>query len=505
MLTTKDYKHFSIVSETGALLAQFEGANRAGKALPGDWVEQTDSGVHLLKRTEHPPLVGIVQFDSKTKYGFTSRNIPIYMFIPYNECYPPFLVGSSLRERTNQIGVAKFESWEGTTFPRGSLQRILGSCGQESIEKEALALQYSPWKQRTKDIPMRMELPSKEGRFLLDVPTINIDPEGCRDIDDVISLWPVGDTYRCAISIADVAAYYMVNPFMKFAGKIGQTLYQDGAIVRPMFDMLITEDLLSLTPGEERFAVSLLFTWRDHKVEDLEWKETILVNKASYSYETCYQAKEINMNVLKEICCFLGEETEDSHKWIESLMLFYNTEAAKILVQKEQGLLRAHSAPQQEKLVLYEKLGLPAKELAFPAASYVSVGQEATHWGLQREFYCHASSPIRRFADVLNQMVLKGYSVENWEQYAYKLNTLQKGMKQHDRDYFFLEQLFQNTIKQIEGIVVGKKVYIPEWKRFVHLDSGKEEGEKVRLRFYARMGERGWKNRIVFEPLNLSA
>jgi exoribonuclease R len=501
MLATKNYKQFSIVSETGAVLGQFEGATLAGKALPGDLVEQTETGCRLLKRTDHPALVGIVQSNSKTKYGFTSRNIPIYLFIPYNESYPPFLVGSSLRERTNQIGIATFEQWEGTTFPRGSLQRILGTCGQESLEKEALALQYSPFKQRMKDIPMRLELPSKEGRVLLDVPTINIDPEGCRDIDDVVSLWPSedGETYRCAISISDVAAYFAVNPFMKFAEKIGQTLYQDGAIVRPMFDILITENLLSLTPGDERLAVSLLFTWRDHKVEDLEWKETIIRNKASYSYETCYQAKEINMHILKEICCTLGEETNDSHKWIESLMLFYNTEAAKILVQKGQGLLRAHDAPHEEKLALYEKLGLPAKELAFPAASYVPVGGNTKHWGLGKEVYCHASSPIRRFADILNQMVLKGCSVENCEHYAYRLNTLQKAMKQHDRDYFFLEQLFQNTTGTVEGIVVGKKLYIPEWKRFVSIPTESVDGSRVTLRFYARMGERAWKNRIVFE------
>jgi exoribonuclease R len=286
---------------------------------------------------------------------------------------------------------------------------------------------------------------------------------------------------------------------MKFSEKIGQSLYQDGTLVRPMFDLIITEELLSLTPGHQRPAISLCFTWSDHKISDIEWKETIVINKASYSYESCYDAKEINMSILKEICCYLGEETNDSHKWIENLMIFYNTEAAKILVQKEQGLLRAHDKPHEEKLALYEKLGLPAKELAFPAAKYVPVGEEATHWGLGKEVYCHASSPIRRFADILNQIVLKGHVLEGCEQKAYTLNILQKSMKQHDRDYFFIQQLFQNNKKQVEGIVVGKKVYIPEWKRFVHATVLEKDGEKVKLRFYARMGEQGWKNRILFE------
>jgi exoribonuclease R len=501
MLSTKDYKHFRIVSEAGDVLSTFEGAGNAGKALPGDFVKATETGCILLERTRHPPLVGIVHFDSKVKYGLTSRNIPIYMFTPLNESYPPFLVGSSLQERTNHLGLATFENWETTTFPRGSLQRILGSCGQESVEKEALALQYSPWKQRSKDIPTQIILPSKENRFVLNAPTINIDPEGCIDIDDVVSLWLEGDTYTCAISIADVAAFYSLNPFLGYAQKIGATLYQNGTIIRPLFDLAITE-MMSLLPGKERFAVSLFFTWNGKEIKDIEWKETLLTNTASYSYSNCYDAKEINIKVLQEICSFLGEPTDDSHKWIESLMLFYNTEAAKLLVQKGQGLLRAHDKPQEEKLSLYERLGLPAKELAFPAATYVPVGKEAKHWGLQKEVYCHASSPIRRFADVLNQMVLKGQILSGWDSLAYHLNALQKNNKQHDRDYFFLEQLFTSETKQIEGIVVGEKIYIPAWKRFVKASTNRLEGEKVSLRFYARMSEKGWKNRIVFECLD---
>lgn len=502
MLSTKDYQRFSVVSESGEEVYSFEGAIHAGKALPGDFVVPEENGCSLGKRVEHPPLVGIIHYDSKVKYGFTSRNVPIYLFTPLNTSYPSFLVGSSLHERINHYGVATFDSWENSTFPRGALQRVIGPCGLESAEKEALVFQYSPWQQRKKDIPLQLHMPSKAGRFILDVPTINIDPEGCRDIDDVISLWQENGIWHCAISISDVAAYYLVNPFMKFAEKVGQSLYENGSLIKPMFDHNIT-NMLSMNPGEERFAVSLIFSWNGKNISDIHWQDTLIVNKASYSYENCYNAKEIDMKVLKDICWNLGEHSEDSHKWIETFMVFYNTEAAKQISSKGQGLLRAHSAPQQEKLEHYEKLGLPAKELAFPAATYVSVGQPSHHWGLDKELYCHASSPIRRFADVLNQLVLKGYPNNEYTIYAYRLNTLQKSAKQYERDLFFLEQIFQNKTKEIEGIVVGEKIFVPEWKRFIKAKVTKAEGEKVKLRFYARMGERRWKDKLVFEEIQL--
>jgi exoribonuclease R len=313
------------------------------------------------------------------------------------------LVASKDTSRTNQLAVAAFEHWTDSTFPRGGITKILGPAGVREIELEAIALQYSPWSWTSKVCPTELIHPDRKKRFILDKPTINIDPEGCLDIDDVLSLWKETKTnWTLAISISDVSAYVELNPSLRFAEKIGQTLYtREGAIVRSMFPTRFATDTFSLLPGKERFVLTLFATWNGSSLSNFHWKECCLTNTASYSYSNCSSIKELDTTVLKQIVSSLGGDPTDSHSWIESLMLLYNSEAAAVLKKANAGLLRSHSEPEQKRLINYAALGLPIQELAYPAASYTDCQNETGHWGLRKGLYCHASSPIRRYADII--------------------------------------------------------------------------------------------------------
>jgi exoribonuclease R len=61
----------------------------------------------------------------------------------------------------------------------------------------------------------------------------------------------------------------------------------------------------------------------------------------------------------------------DSHEWIEHMMIFYNTEAGKKLKASNMGILRRHSAPDQEKWKNYMEHVPSLKFLAMQAAEYV--------------------------------------------------------------------------------------------------------------------------------------
>jgi exoribonuclease R len=512
MLVSKKYQRFQIVGPAGEVHAEFDGAIHAGKALPGDEVRKSDAGCELVKRCEHPPLVGMIEYNSKIKYGYSSRNIPIYLFTPYDTSYPQFLVGMKEKQSMNHIAIVRFEEWNTTTFPRGSLHKVLGPCGQESVELEALAIQYSPWEWTKKRCPERIVSPEHSGREVITAPTIHIDPPGCRDVDDVLSIWSTeSGKWTLAISIADVAGFIEQNPKLNFAERIGQTLYENGSAIHPMFEKIITENMLSLSAdGIARPAVSLFVSWDGHTLSDFTWKETMVTTTKSYTYENCGSYEELP--TLKAIAShILGYDTADSHKWIEALMLLYNTKAAEILKERGQGLLRIHSEPDAEKLAKYKGLGLPAEELAYPAAIYCSASAPESangHWGLSYSVYCHASSPIRRFADCVNQAVLKAaiqkrgdfVPAKTAETMAYELNCLSKNAKKYERDYFFAKQvLTAKKNEYLEGIIVDiEKVYIYEWKRIVNVESAIIPGTEVHVEYYANMSQRNWKSRILF-------
>ena len=148
ILQTKDYTNFIILSDTGDELLQFSGAKLANKCLPGDHVQWDGERCKLELRDEHPPIVGTLELTNKSKYGLTSRGIPIYLFTPYNKHYPPFIVGCSEKDVSkNRIGLIKFDEWSNiSTFPRGQLQQVLGVSGDYEAERNALIWQACPWK-----------------------------------------------------------------------------------------------------------------------------------------------------------------------------------------------------------------------------------------------------------------------------------------------------------------------------------------------------------------------
>jgi exoribonuclease R len=454
-------------------------------------------------------IVGVLILQSKVRHGFTARGVPLYMFYPYMESQSPMLCSYKGTERKNMCALAVIEHKD-LTIPRGGIRRILGEAGIWDIERQALLWQYAPL--RWKDELACIE-PSRSDRYRITAPTINIDPEGCRDIDDVWSLWSEEDgIWHVAITIADVASYVALNPWLQKAEQIGQTLYDNGRAVAPLFPPHLSEDLFSLRPGQERFGVSLFAIWDGTALRDFVWKKTLVTTTTSYSYENCVEG---DMSVLAAIArSILPEAGEDPHKWIEALMILYNTEAAKVLLQAGSGLLRTHSQPEAEALERFTRLGLPAKELAYPAAQYTAIEpdrSEYLHWGLARSAYSHASSPIRRFADVLNQArilaCIEGQTVvdKDLSAQALSLAALEKNAKRYERDRVFVDAFFGNETHTVEGVFVEttdthSTWYLPTWKKFVRAKPFQgDPGTRATLAYFAFLGERSWKKRMVFE------
>jgi hypothetical protein len=236
----------------------------------------------------------------------------MYLFSPLNNEFPQMIVASTHRDLKRNILVIA-EKINDDKLPRGQIVEVVGACGDPLAERKAIHVAYSPdyW---TK-IPETIEPSSFFFRSVLDVPTINIDPPGCQDIDDCISIWEDAGITKVAITIADVAEWVSENPWMTHAQNIGQSLYDGGGSVRSMFPKTV-EHKMSLMPGERRLGYALMFTW-DGYVRDPQFKEVTIINKASYTYDNCRLATEISIPILRSICEQLaGRPLLDPHDWV---------------------------------------------------------------------------------------------------------------------------------------------------------------------------------------------
>ena len=81
IIKTTDYKKFVINGNE----VPFSSLDRI---LPNDKVVSSGEKWSMVTRAKQPPLVGVLDCLNKTRYGFTAKNVPIYLFQPMNKAYP---------------------------------------------------------------------------------------------------------------------------------------------------------------------------------------------------------------------------------------------------------------------------------------------------------------------------------------------------------------------------------------------------------------------------------
>lgn len=88
-----------------------------------------------------------------------------------------------------------------------------------------------------------------------------VDPDTAKDLDDALSVTTNDDgTYDVSVHIADVSYFVKPNTALdRDARKRATSVYLIQRAV-PMLPPVLSEQLCSLVPGEERLAFSVTFT-----------------------------------------------------------------------------------------------------------------------------------------------------------------------------------------------------------------------------------------------------
>jgi hypothetical protein len=184
-------------------------------------------------------------------------------------------------------------------------------------------------------------------------------------------------------------------------------------------------------------------------------------------------------------------------------MIFYNCEAAKLLYKTDAGVLRRHSGPDEARFAAYDAAGLPAKRLAMSSGEYCSSTElDVKHWGLGQDFYCHASSPIRRWSDCLNQLAIRRQILCEESQPIPQpvinlLNARSKALKSYERDIHFMRAVLGGS-KEVEGQIAEEgRIWVPAWGRIVKAATAGAPGTAVKVKFFCDATKRNWKRRMV--------
>jgi len=471
-------------------------------------------------------LGGILELTSKVRYGLTSRGSPLYRFIPYDKRFSPLAVGSSTRDFTTNVHVIIEPSKQGKPgqMNHGNLVKTLGPPTPVT-ETEVLLLTYAydnTKEFRKEAIPSSPPPPEKRERCeVKDGFTFHIDPSGCMDVDDAFTFIKTPTGWRVMIHIADVDYWIGLGSEVDISAKQRATTFycSNGFALAPMLPSAYSENEASLLPGSQKPALSLVFDWVPGKpVGDVSWMTTRIQTQKSFTYDSVMgEVHTEYISALRQLAAQLGGDINDSHTWVEELMIFYNEHAGILLQKNGRGILRRHSAPTEEKLrqiALLEEKGF--EHLCMEAAEYCLATEQSYHYGLRKNVYAYASSPLRRYADLINQRILKDIlrghtSIPNPSQEDINhLNIRQKQSKKFSRDVFFMRMVYEHKSGGVEGFVIERasdytKVWIPEWKRVIkvreHLDP---TAKWFHITWYADMALPGWKQRVIYsaKPLH---
>lgn len=291
--------------------------------------------------------------------------------------------------------------------PQGEVLRVIGKAGEHNAEMQAIVFDKGFDIDFPPDVEKEAEAWKKKfesedhlanGRKdFRDTTTFTIDPADAKDFDDALSIKTLenGD-YEIGIHIADVSHFVTEGTALdREARKRGTSIYLVDRTI-PMLPEILSNDLCSLNPNEDKYAFSSVFVMdKNGNVKERWFGKTLINSDKRFTYE---EAQEIldkgegqfykELKILDEVAKKLRvekfkkgaidfeteevrfelddkgkpikvykKERKDTHKLIEDFMLLANREVATYMHAfgeknaKAAFVYRIHDAPDREKII----------------------------------------------------------------------------------------------------------------------------------------------------------
>ena len=282
-------------------------------ALDGDIVEievfpkvggkrQEGKVVKVIEQM-HEEFIGVVK---------KHKTLPNYYLSPdnYRIHVRPLLPHATALDEGKKV-VAKITVWpEPTADPIAEITEVLGKAGDHETEMQAIIRSggfsenfnehiseagHKLYAQREEIfanavIATQGENPTR--RDMRNVVTMTIDPVDAKDFDDALSFKKLENgNFEIGIHIADVSHYIHENDVIDTeAQERGTSIYLVDRVI-PMLPEVLSNDLCSLRPNEDRLSFSAVFEMDTQAGIVKEWfGQTIIHSNRRFSYE---EAQEV--------------------------------------------------------------------------------------------------------------------------------------------------------------------------------------------------------------------
>lgn len=244
--------------------------------------------IRVLERAREK-VVGV--YHPERNFGFVvpeDRKLARDIFIP-----PDLDAGA----RKGDVVLVRISTWgDDHLGPTGEIEQVIGPVGEPGVD--VLAIMHGHG--LTAEFPPEVETEARAirdrgiresdfagRRDLRDRHVFTIDPADARDHDDALSIRAVGEArWEVGVHIADVSHYVREGGAIDSeAFRRGTSVYLVDRVIA-MLPEVLSNDLCSLRPGEDRLTMSLLMILdEDGRVHEHELVRGVVQSRHKLAYE----------------------------------------------------------------------------------------------------------------------------------------------------------------------------------------------------------------------------
>ena len=302
--------------------------------------------------------------------------------------------------KNGQLVVVNVIDWgDKKNNPTAKLKEILGYPGEYQAEIHSILAEYNfnnkfdkHIEDAAKNISSKITSDEiKKRRDFRNITTFTIDPYDAKDFDDALSIQQLKNgNWEVGIHIADVSHYINENDSIdKEAQERATSVYLVDRVI-PMLPEVLSNNLCSLRPHEEKLCFSAVFELDERAKVYNEWfGRTVILSNHRFSYEDAqdiiinkkgkYVEELLKLDSLAKILrnkrikngaisferletkfkideegnpiSIYFKESKDAHKLIEEFMLLANRKVAEYIGKQSLTFVyRIHDSPDPDKL-----------------------------------------------------------------------------------------------------------------------------------------------------------
>lgn len=406
------------------------------KAVPG---KRQEGRVTQVIQPAHRVLIGVVK-ESK------DANKPKYYFQPDNHRIHirPVLPDATSNDTGMKV-VIDVTKWSDPNMdPIAAITETLGPVGDHETEMQALIRsggfsQNFPESvsQAAHDLYEDREqifaeaIANPDRRDMRDVTTMTIDPHDAKDFDDALSVHMLenGNT-EVGIHIADVSHYVRVGePLDDEAKARGTSVYLVDRVI-PMLPEVLSNDLCSLRPNEDRLAFSAVFELNaDAGVENAWYGQTIIHSDKRYSYEDAQKTLDDQSgDYLDELNTMMKLGRILRRKRYSNGAIAFEQPEIKFELDERGAPIRAHKKHRTETMMMIEDFMLLCNR---EVSTYVNQQAKAANRDFPYVYRIHDNPNGDKLEELATFVHALGYEfeVKNGQVTAKALNQLMEAVE----------------------------------------------------------------------------